>query len=237
MMRALVLMAVMAGPAAAGSFTPPEGCETFLTVQSKGCRVSNHYICSADPAGDKWRADFDQEGMFFLSRTNSEGEWVESFDVGAGSKQVLLGGAADPASFSELLSRGRDDYSFGLSSDTAGQTEVQGHDSLTGKNVVIDGETLQQTEFEYSESGADGALLRRSYGNEFISAKWRLFFAGPSQWDGGQGFLPMDGSPVKFYEPGETGFASTQPVFDCDAVMSSLPQSSMPEEALSHDNL
>lgn len=221
-MRGLVLLALMAGPAAAGSFTPPAGCETFLTVQSKGCRVSNHYICSADPQGDKWRADFDQEGMFFLSRTNSEGEWIESIDMGAGTRQVLQD-RADPASFSELLSRGRDDYRFNLSTDGAAPTEVVGYDALTGKNVAIDGEPLQQTEFEYSESAADGTLLRRSYGNEFISAKWRLFFAGPSQWDGGTGFLPMDGSPVKFSETGEPGFATTEPIFDCDAVMSQLP--------------
>lgn len=230
-MRWLVLSALVAGPAAAGSFTPPEGCTTFLTVQSKGCRVSNHYICAADPKGDKWRADFDQEGMFFLSRTNDEGEWIESFETGAGTKQVLVPNPADPASFSELLSRGRDDYRFQLSTDGAAPTSVEGHDSLTGKQVVIDGEPLQQTEFEYAETGADGQLLRRSYGNEYISDKWRLFFAGPSQWDGGTGFLPMDGSPVKFSEPGEPGFETTQPIFDCDAVMSSLPFSPIPKEA------
>lgn len=235
-MRALALVALMAGPAAAGNFTPPAGCETFLTVQSKGCRVSNHYVCSADPAGDKWRADFDQEGMFFLSRTNDEGEWVESYDTGAGTKQVLQD-RMDPASFSELLSRGRDDYRFGLSTDGGDPTDVQGHDALTGKTVVIDGEPLQQTEFEYAETGPDGTVLRRSYGNEFVSAKWRLFFAGPSQWDGGTGFLPMDGSPLQFSEAGEPGFATTQPIFDCDAVMSMLPESFMPQEALSHDNL
>ncbi len=226
-MRGVLLLALMAGPVAAGNFTPPAGCETFLTVQSKGCRVSNHYICSADPQGDKWRADFDQEGMFFLSRTNSEGEWVESIDVGAGTTQVLQD-RADPASFSELLSRGRDDYRFNLSTNGATPTEVTGYDALTGKTAVIDGEELQQTEFEYSESAQDGTLLRRSYGNEYISAKWRLFFAGPSQWDGGTGFLPMDGSPLKFSEAGEPGFASTQPIFDCDAVMSSLPAAVSP---------
>ena len=235
-MRALAALLAMALPAAAGSFTPPEGCTTFLTVQSKGCRVSNFYTCEAEPAGDKWRADFDQEGMFFLSRVNNEGEWVESYDTGSGTKQVLQD-RADPASFSELLSRGRDDYRFSLATDGAEPTEVQGHDALTGKTVVIDGEQLQQTEFEYAESAADGSLMRRSYGNEYISAKWRLFFAGPSQWDGGTGFLPMDGSPVKFSEAGEPGFATTQPIFDCDAVMSSLPMSTMPQEALSHDNL
>ena len=59
---------------------------------------------------------------------------------------------------------------------------------------------------------------------KYISAEWRLFFSGPSEWDGGDGtYLPIDGSPMQFIFPGEPGFASTQPLFDCDAVMSSLP--------------
>lgn len=44
----LTLGLLAALPAEAGSFTPPEGCETFLTVQARGCRVSNHYRCEAD---------------------------------------------------------------------------------------------------------------------------------------------------------------------------------------------
>ena len=50
---------------------------------------------------------------------------------------------------------------------------------------------------------------------------WRLFFAGPSEWvTDGDRLLPMDGSPVQFIFPGEPGFFATQPIFDCDAVMS-----------------
>ena len=32
--------------------------------------------------------------------------------------------------------------------------------------------------------------------------------------------LPVDGSPVQFIFPGEPGFFSTEPIFDCDALMS-----------------
>ena len=75
MMRFLLVAALLiplAETAVAGStFQPPAGCSVFLTVQSRGCRVSNNYTCAADAAGDKWRADFDQEGLFFLRRTES----------------------------------------------------------------------------------------------------------------------------------------------------------------------
>ena len=33
----VLFLALMASPALAGSFTPPAGCETYLTVQSRGC--------------------------------------------------------------------------------------------------------------------------------------------------------------------------------------------------------
>jgi len=217
-------LSLLAAPALAGSFTPPEGCTAFMTVQSKGCRVSNHYTCEADPAGDQWRADYDQEGVYFLSRIDSEAQWVESIEIDPPSRQTLDPNPADPASFSDLLATGNDSYIFGLSKDTGDRTRVRGADRLTGKQVVIDGITLQQTEFNFTETDTAGNVLRRSRGNEYIHPEWRLFFSGPSQWDGGDGtYLPIDGSPVQFIFPGEPGFASTQPLFDCDAVMSSLP--------------
>lgn len=218
------LALLIAAPAMAGSFTPPAGCETFLTVQSKGCRVSNHFICSADPKGDQWRTDFDQEGAFFTSRVDYEAQWIESFELDPPVRQSLDPNPADPASFSDLISTGRDNYIFGLSDDTGERTRVRGSDTLTGRTVVIDGVSLQETEFNFTETDLTGKVLRRSRGNEYISAEWRLFFSGPSEWDGGDGnYLPIDGSPLQFIFPGESGFASTQPLFDCDAVMSSLP--------------
>ena len=226
MTRALLALLLTAAPVTAGTFTPPEGCETFLTVQSKGCRVSNHYICAADPKGDQWRTDFDQEGPFFTSRINAEAEWVESFELNPPVRQTLDPNPADPASFSALVSTGRDDYIFGLSDDTGERTRVRGSDTLTGRTVVIDGISLQETAFDFTETDLSGNVLRRSRGNEYISAEWRLFFSGPSEWDPGDGtFVPLDGSPMQFIFPGEPGFASTQPLFDCDAVMSSLPLS------------
>ena len=82
---------------------------------------------------------------------------------------------------------------------------------------------LSDATFNFTETDLAGTVLRRSRGNEYIHPDWRLFFSGPSEWDGGDGtYLPIDGSPVQFIFPDEPGFASTQPLFDCDAVMSSL---------------
>ncbi|NJM81367.1 MAG: hypothetical protein HC844_01760 [Tabrizicola sp.] len=224
-MRSLILaIIVLPSVSFAGTWTAPEGCEVFMTVQAKGCRVSNHYRCEADPAGDQWRADFDQEGLFFQSRIDSEAQWVESLEDRGRVRQTLDPGPADPASFSELLSSGLDTFDFALSRTDGANSAVTGFDRLTGETVVIDGIELKRTEFEATEVDGSGNVLRRNRGNEYIHPEWRLFFSGPSEWDPGDGtFLPLDGSPIDFIFPGEPGFQKTQPLYDCDAIMSFAP--------------
>lgn len=206
-------------PAVAGTWQPPAGCEIFLTVQAKGCRVSNHYRCTADAPGDQWRADFDQEGLFFLSRINSETEWVESIDGNPPVRQTLDPNPQDRASFSNLTGSGADAYAFGLSRDDGTHSNVRGEDRLTGRSFTIDGVALEETSFDYVETDDAGNVLHAARGNEYISRDWRLFFAGPGETDIGDGdWRPIDGSPVQFVLPGEKGFAATQPIYDCDAL-------------------
>ena len=100
---------------------------------------------------------------------------------------------------------------------------MRGFDKLTGNTVTIDGVTLDETEFDHEETHDAGNILRRARGLEYISREYRMFFSGASEWDDGSGnWLPMEGSPVKFFKPGDKGFESTQPIFDCDAVLSAL---------------
>ncbi|ACM02404.1 hypothetical protein [Cereibacter sphaeroides] len=220
-------LALIAAAPAFGSgrtFTPPEGCTAFLTVQSRGCRVSHHYRCDKDPAGDQWRVDFDQEGIFFSSHIDREAQWVESYEMFPTVRQALDPNPADPASFTELLS-GADSYDFGLTRSTGERSRVTGYDRLTGRSFTIDGIVLQETEFEFTETSIGGTVLRQAQGNEYIHPEWRLFFAGPTRWsDGTGGSLPVDGSPVDFVFPGEPGFLATEPIFDCDAILSQAPE-------------
>lgn len=224
MHKAMILALTLSVPVAAhaGSFTPPKGCTTSLTVQSRGCYVANYYTCEADPKGDQWRADFDQEGVFFLSRIDSETQWVESIELNPTVTQTLDPNPKDPASFSTLLATGRDDFDFSLSKDNGEHSNVTGYDQLTGKTVMIDGVTLEETQYEYAETDDAGTLIRKSRGHEYISREWRRFFSGTSDWWDGTDWQPLIGEPVQFIQPGEKGFAATQPIFDCDAQMSAL---------------
>ncbi len=218
----LTLLVLMASPAAAGTFTPPEGCTGTFTVQMLGCTVSNHYICAGDPPGHKWRTDFAQNGAVFRSRIDDEAQWIESFDLNPDMRDVLEPGAADPASFTGLLGTGGDTFDFTTLSDAGVRERIAGYDRLTGEVVVVDGVTLKRTEFDAHATREDGSTIWHSKGNEYIHPEWRLFISGRGQWDGGDGsgFLPYDSSPISFAFPGEPGFFSTTPLFECDSTLS-----------------
>ena len=240
-MRIVLLpLLFLATPAFAGTFSAPEGCTMHLTVQSRGCTVSHFYTCEKDAKGDQWRADFGFEGQFYLSRIDSETQWIESFDIDATgaqppARESLDANPKDPASLSELVETGLDTFDFNLTKDSGERTHVVGFDKLTGKSAKIDGVTLKQTEYEYTQTDADGKVLRHSKGREYISEDFRTFFSGQSDWQGEDGtWVTIEGAPITFILPGEPGFSSTKPIFECDAQMSQLaPLTEDPE----HDNL
>lgn len=222
MKRFVVFLALLPTPALAGIWTAPEGCEAFMTVQSKQCRVSHYYRCSADAPGDQWRVDLDQNGPYFRSRIDSEAQWVESYDP---IQQILAPAPADPASFSELLASGLDTWDFGLLKADGTGSRAVGHDRLTGRTIVIDGIALSETEVEFTEYDLAGNVTSRSRGNEYLHPEWRMFFAGPEEIEVDGQWLQSDGSPVSFIFPGEPGYLSTQPIYDCDALTAEGPQS------------
>lgn len=220
-MRLAISLALLTAPAIAGTWTAPAGCEVYVTVQSKSCIVSHLYRCEGEPAGDQWRVDMGQEGEFFYSHIDSEGQWLESYGA---TRQLLDANPADPASITNLLASGLDTAEFSVSRDDGTGSRFSGFDRLTGKEVVIDGVTLLQTEIDYTEYDRAGTVVGRSRGNEFINPEWRSFLGGAGERDLGDGkWLPLDASPVEFAFPGEEGFLATQPKYDCDALTASLP--------------
>ncbi len=246
MRTALLLPLILsATPAFAGSFLAPEGCTAHLTVQSRGCSVSHFYTCEKDPKGNQWRADFGADGQFYLSMIDRETQWIESYEMaGTGnptSKETLDPTPTDPASFSGLLETGLDTFDFHLTKENGERTHVTGFDQLTGKTALIDGVTLKQTEYEYTQTDEKGTVLRHSKGREFISEDFRSFFSGTSNWESEDGtWFTVEGAPISFMKPGEPGFGSTTPLFECDNQMSRLlspPNLSPRMKDPEHDNL
>lgn len=221
--------ALLAGPALAGQFTPPPGCAARMSLQMRACLVAHYYSCAADGPGQQWSVIYDSDGPFFAARVDAEYQWLESVDLPGGARSLLVAGAPDPASFSQLLATGEDSYDFTTEGEDGSLRRYQGYDRLTGDSVTIDGIALLATAFEMTETDpTTGAVMARRWGNQYVHRDWRLFFSGAESFSTDQGSLPMDASPRDFIFPGEPGYLSTVPLYDCDALMSALPGAAQP---------
>lgn len=225
MIRAAAFAAVLLPfPAqAAGLFSPPQGCRLEYTVQNRSCTVSQHYRCDADPEGWQRLATFGQEGMTHLSTIDAETRWIESTDPETGLTDTLEDGAEDDASFSTLIATGRDDFDFWTVSNTGERLHHMGFDELTGEKVEIGGIPLEATRFELTTTNEAGDVLIERTGGQFISRTLGRFFGGIEQgtdWTGEA--RETNDSPMSFAFPGQTGFGSTTPQYDCDLLMTWL---------------
>jgi len=223
MIRWIALFAVLPALALAQDddrYYPPNGCTGVFTVQNRGCVVNNIYTCAADQPGDSWRLMFDREGPVFLSKIDYETQWLESYDLFPARREILRQPADDPASLTELLETGIDTYDFIQTSEQR-VTRVVGFDRLTGDDVLIDGEALLGTEFSARYENSFGRDLEVT-GREYISVKHRRFISGITTltWEGET--EERDRTPVDFIYPGEPGFFSKTPLYDCEASLARL---------------
>lgn len=227
-----MLVASLAGPAgaqvtvqgrASQLFSPPEGCEIDVTVQLRQCQVANLYRCEAAP-GDRFTTYADGEGIFYTSRIDDETRWITSISHVTGFITNLLEDSANHASFTALIETGEDLYDF-RTEDSAGLIRRHiGVDRLTGERVVIDGVALEVTEFEATAEDGEGTFLYRRSGRQFIHRDWRVFFGGTDIFENAEGErLDSNDSPVSFAFPGEEGFATLEPLFDCNVLLTGLP--------------
>ncbi len=199
-----------------------------MTVQTRSCRVSHHYTCAADPEGYRWRIDYGVNGAYFRGLIDHETQWVESHSSD-GTIRRLQPNNPDPASFSELLDAGKDTFEFSTLDNNGVQRNVRGYDRLTGETAVIDGITLSRTQYDVRATNPVSGQIWHSRGFQYVHPEWRLFLSGTGESDLGEGFLPRNFTPIDFIFPGEPGYLSTQPLYDCDALTVKGPK--LPEGA------
>lgn len=217
-------LTVIAGPAFAqgpATFSLPAGCTAFVTVQNTSCEVEHHFTCNNDAAGMKRRVSLDEQGLTYAGQTDDEAQWIASFHVLAGINETLAPDPVDPASLTELFATNLDTWDFRTLSAEVGETRYVGQDSLTGRQVTIDGVTLEETAYEITAFDASGAEIWSSRGNEFVSRDWRMFLSGTSTVTTAGGTTSRDNTPVEFIFPGEPGFLSASPKHGCGIAISS----------------
>ena len=210
-------LALLAAPAAAQGFEPPQGCEGMLTVQMRGCMVTNHFACEGDPEGVRRHITFREEGASGASIIDDEYQWLETY--GPERRETLGSDVPDPASLTELFESGVDTFDFPVveSSGPEEQTfRIIGVDELQGEEVEIDGEPLERTRFAMKRLGPDGEEVYSVSGEQYVSRDRRLFFAGTETLEIDGRTVEGDNTPVRFIEPGEPGFMSEEPLYECD---------------------
>lgn len=206
---------LLAGGASAQGFDAPEGCELFLTVQSRECTVTQHFTCEADPEGYQRSILYREDGPTGASVVDGEYQWVQTLSP---ITQERLVDAEDPASLTELFETGEDSFDFTMREEGPEGTaeyRVVGIDRLEGGEVEIDGETLQRTIFAYQRLGEDGEEIVSVTGSQYVSEDLRLFFAGSETARIGGRVVESDNSPVRFIREGEPGFGDIRPAFGC----------------------
>ncbi len=207
----------------AQTYQLPEGCAGYLTIQQRGCVVSNHYTCEADPTGHQWRVDFMENGPVFGSLIDGDTQWLQSLSLFSGQITELQADPPDPASLDELLETGIDTYDFTTISPDGAATRWRGADVLTGETVVIDGQELLLMTYTSESDTPDGRF--RNEGVNYVAPQWRLFLPGISKsfTSDGDALPESDNTPVSFIFPGEPGFFSQNPIYDCGVQDTSFP--------------
>lgn len=223
-MRAVFALILCASPVAAQQtpqvFSLPSGCDAYLTVQSESCQVDHHFICQGDPSGHQRRVSLDETGLTYAGEIDSETQWINSFHPLSGHSERLEAAPADPASLAELIERGVDSYDFRTLSDQIGTTRYVGEDTLTGREITIDGITLAETTYDITAYDEAGNEVWSAEGREFISRDWQMFLSGTGQVTTPQGSFDRSNRPVEFIFPGEPGFLSSQPKHGCGIAIS-----------------
>ncbi|MCC5974099.1 MAG: hypothetical protein JJT81_08605 [Rubellimicrobium sp.] len=207
----------------AQTFALPAGCEAFVTNQQASCTVSHHFTCEGDPEGIQRRVDLDEDGVIYYGAIDHETQWIESYHPLTGHSEFLMPEPARPASLSELIGTGVNEYDFLTTSPEFGTTRYVGTDRLTGETMTISGVTLDRTEYEITAYDSSGNQIWSSSGREFISRDWRMFIGGESRIVTAEDSWESDDTPVEFLFPGDPGFLSARPKYGCGLMMSALP--------------
>lgn len=219
-------LALLTAPAAtAQQWAPPEGCDGFLTVQMRGCFVTNFWRCDEAPEGYVYRASHDDEGALVAAASDGDGNWVDTV-FADGWRERLLYPVADPIASGTLLASGMDAYDFETltnAEDSDAQvvrTRIRGVDMLTGKSTTVDGVELLEIAYLQTYAGVDGVVFSHGSGHRYYSPDHGLYLPGRDEWDDDGSVTSYDNTPVAFIAPEEPGFGSVVPVHDCDEAAS-----------------
>ena len=217
---AVCMIFASALPLSAREFTPPSGCQSFATIQSRACSVSVVWRCDLAPDGDFWEANFSSDGLESVVSYDGDYQWLDAAYNWDQSREELAPPAADRISVAELLETGVDTFDFTMrrvTPDRRYDIRVTGADMLTGETAMIDGYELDEVKTRLEIIDDEGVVEYASEGIQYYSRDLGLFFLGAEKvFEPNGQTSAYDDGPADIILPGEPGFEATRPLYGCN---------------------
>ena len=213
MMRAAMILALLAAPAMAQDYVPPAGCEAILTVQGQSCTARHVMRCADNPGGFTVAVVgapgivaftvFDGGSMATRSEDRETGEVFSANPV------------ADPLDVIAAVQTGADSFDMTVTRDSDGlQYRHVGEFHRDGDPVLIGGRQLWPLAGTRTISNPAGDQSVTMHNTMLFDPALRITF-GAQAHRADTGVLTQDWTPVTFALPGEPGFLTMEPAYGC----------------------
>ncbi|MHA3913489.1 hypothetical protein [Halovulum sp. GXIMD14793] len=210
-------------------FEPPRRCTKILTVQQRECQVMNVWEC--DGGAEGWAGYFGDEGaVMSFEKYGPDGEFIHIQDFEIGGLMMTAKSAKDNSSMSSLIETGTDTIDMTVSLRVL-VLEVElravGKSARTGEVIVVDGEQLKVLRTSVSmmvkENDITGLDMNISgTSKDYLLLSDQIMIDGEGILQTPEGEERYNHTPIEIIRPGEDGFFSRIPKYDCGAQVSSL---------------
>lgn len=194
-------------------YTVPAGCEAIVTVQSRSCLVRQVMRCADNPDGATI-ALVRQEGEDVLLRQDAGSQTIEAVSVGTGEvvRTVVV---TDPIDARLAAKTGHDGFDLEQDGGPGPRERFAGEMVSDGAPVIIDGVLLVPLAAETVITTIKTGETRTLRQTLLFEPRERIAYVATTQMTDPPGAL-LDRTPVSFILPGEAGFLSMEPDYDCD---------------------
>jgi len=225
--RGLLLLAMLAaGPAMARQVVFLRGCTPTVTVQAADCSVLAAARCGEGEDMILRLQVYDEGGLANVEEQTLDWSLLFTASPGEGFGIFVDEGEHDELSWDSPRRYGEDYFNYHVVFAVPGMgefdTNLTGILIEQGEAVEIDGHALDLYRFRFAATLGDVGTLevdQSAYGSAefgfFLNGKGVQRFAGEE--------TELGSTPMVFFEPGEAGFTSADPKFNCGVTEISAP--------------
>lgn len=222
----LWVLSAGAESAEASILTRGADCAPVMTIQKRGCVVETQYLCGKGDAAT-WRSEnFEAAGVDGVSVSTLAYDPIEFADGSGDGGIVFDAGRTFSSHPNKVIAEGVGQLEQGgmfIMRGLSRPVTVQGTLKRLDPPLVLDGVTLQRIELSGTMQFPQPMKPLTLVANYHYDARTRVLFAGESKielpWTKEK---PLE-SPARIILPGQPGFQSEQPVFDCGELSMAAP--------------